>query len=39
MAGFGCAGFVSCLVPGLNFLMIPTFVIAGTLLAIRYPAH
>jgi uncharacterized protein involved in cysteine biosynthesis len=37
MTGFGGAALVSCVVPGLNFLMIPVFVVAGTLLALRYP--
>ena len=37
MAGFGLAAFGSCLVPGLNFLMVPVFVTGGTLLALRYP--
>ncbi len=37
MAGFGGAGFVTGLVPGLNFLMLPTLVTAGTLLVLRYP--
>jgi len=37
MAGFGGAAFVTFLVPGLNFLMLPTLVAAGTLLVLRYP--
>jgi uncharacterized protein involved in cysteine biosynthesis len=37
MAGFGTAAFASCLVPGLNFAMIPVFVVAGTLLVLRNP--
>jgi CysZ protein len=39
MAGFGVAAFVTCLVPGLNLLMLPALVVAGTLLALRYPAQ
>ena len=35
MAGFGSAGFLTCLVPGLNFLAMPILVVAGTLLALR----
>ena len=34
-AGFGCAAFLICWVPGLNFLAIPLLVVGGTLLAIR----
>jgi uncharacterized protein involved in cysteine biosynthesis len=37
MAGFGTAAFASCLVPGLNFAMIPVFVVAGTILVLRNP--
>jgi len=37
-AGFGGAAFVTFLVPGLNFLLLPTLVTAGTLLAVRCPA-
>jgi CysZ protein len=37
MAGFGCAAFVCCFVPGLNLLVIPVLVVAGTILAIRHP--
>jgi CysZ protein len=33
--GFGCAAFLICWVPGLNFLAIPLLVAGGTLLAIR----
>jgi CysZ protein len=33
--GFGCAAFMICWVPGLNFLAIPLLVAGGTLLAIR----
>jgi uncharacterized protein involved in cysteine biosynthesis len=35
MAGFGAAAFLTCLVPGLNFLAMPILVVAGTLLALR----
>ncbi len=34
-AGFGCAAFLICWVPGLNFLAMPLLVVGGTLLAIR----
>ena len=37
MVGFGGAAFVICLVPGLNLLLIPGLVVAGTLLALRHP--
>lgn len=37
MLGFGAAAFALCLVPGLNLLAMPVFVVAGTLLALRYP--
>lgn len=37
VAGFGAAGFVTCLVPGLNFFAMPVLVVAGTLLALRRP--
>ena len=37
MAGFGGAAFVTLLIPGLNFLMLPALVVAGTLLALRLP--
>jgi len=37
MVGFGGAAFGTGLVPGLNFLMLPTLVVAGTLLVLRYP--
>jgi len=33
--GFGGAAFVTCLVPGLNFLAMPVLVVAGTLLVVR----
>ena len=35
VVGFGCAAFMICWVPGLNFLAIPLLVAGGTLLAIR----
>jgi uncharacterized protein involved in cysteine biosynthesis len=35
MTGFGGAAFVTLLVPGLNFLMLPALVVAGTLLVLR----
>jgi len=35
MAGFGVAAFLTCLVPGLNFLAMPILVVSGTLLALR----
>jgi CysZ protein len=35
VVGFGCAAFLICWVPGLNFLAIPLLVVGGTLLAIR----
>jgi CysZ protein len=35
MLGFGAAAFLTFLVPGLNFLMIPALVVGGTLLAVR----
>jgi uncharacterized protein involved in cysteine biosynthesis len=37
VAGFGSAGFLTCLVPGLNFFAMPLLVVAGTLLALRHP--
>lgn len=37
MAGFGAAALGVSLVPGLNFLLLPSLVIAGTLLALRCP--
>jgi CysZ protein len=37
MIGFGGAALAISLVPGLNFLLLPTLVIAGTLLALRCP--
>lgn len=35
MVAFGSGAFVTFLIPGLNFLMIPTLVVAGTLLTLR----
>ena len=35
MAGFGSIAFAACFVPGLNLLMMPALVTAGTLLVIR----
>jgi uncharacterized protein involved in cysteine biosynthesis len=35
MSGFGGVAFVACLVPGLNLLMTPVMVTAGTLLVLR----
>jgi CysZ protein len=35
MGGFGGVAFVACLVPGLNLLMMPALVTAGTLLVLR----
>jgi len=37
MLGFGGAAFVACLVPGVNLVMIPVLVVAGTLLVLRIP--
>ena len=34
-AGFGGAAFLTLLVPGLNFLMLPALVVGGTLLVLR----
>lgn len=34
--GFGGAAFLTCLVPGLNFLAMPVLVVAGTLLVLRF---
>lgn len=36
MIGFGGTAFLTFLVPGLNFLMLPALVVAGTLLALRH---
>jgi CysZ protein len=35
MLGFGAAAFLTCLVPGLNFVAMPVLVVGGTLLALR----
>ena len=35
MAGFGSIAFAACFVPGLNLLMMPALVTAGTLLVVR----
>lgn len=37
MAAFGATAFLTFLVPGLNFLMIPALVVAGTILVVRHP--
>ena len=37
MVGFGGVAFVACLIPGLNLLMMPALVAAGTLLVARRP--
>lgn len=37
MVGFGATGFVISLLPGINFLAMPIFVVAGTMLALRVP--
>lgn len=34
--GFGGAAFLTCLLPGLNFLAMPVLVVAGTLLVLRH---
>lgn len=39
VVGFGCVAFATFLVPGLNFLLLPILVTAGTLLAVRCPAE
>jgi uncharacterized protein involved in cysteine biosynthesis len=36
MLGFGTAAFLTCLVPGLNFVAMPMLVVGGTLLALRF---
>ena len=35
--GFGSTAMATALVPGLNLLLLPSLVIAGTLLALRHP--
>jgi uncharacterized protein involved in cysteine biosynthesis len=37
MVGFGSAALISCFVPGVNLVMIPVLVVAGTLLVLRNP--
>jgi uncharacterized protein involved in cysteine biosynthesis len=37
MAGFGSAAFLACFVPGMNLVMMPVLVVAGTLLVLRTP--
>jgi len=37
MLGFGTVAFGACFVPGVNLLMIPILVTAGTLLVVRHP--
>lgn len=37
MLAFGGTAFLTFLVPGLNFLMVPTLVVGGTLLVVRHP--
>ena len=37
MLGFGAVAFAVCLVPGVNLVMIPVLVTAGTLLVVRHP--
>lgn len=37
MIGFGGVAFIACLVPGLNLLILPALVTAGTLLVLRIP--
>jgi uncharacterized protein involved in cysteine biosynthesis len=37
MTGFGGVAFLACLVPGLNLLIMPALVTAGTLLVLRTP--
>lgn len=36
MAGFGSVAFAACFVPGLNLVMMPALVTAGTLLVVRH---
>lgn len=36
MAGFGGGAFLTFLVPGLNFVMVPALVVGGTLLVLRH---
>lgn len=37
MLGFGSTAMATALVPGLNLLLLPSLVVAGTLLALRHP--
>ncbi|MEE3326054.1 MAG: EI24 domain-containing protein [Myxococcota bacterium] len=37
MLGFGAVAFAACFVPGVNLVMIPILVTAGTLLVVRHP--
>jgi uncharacterized protein involved in cysteine biosynthesis len=37
MLGFGATAMATALVPGLNLLLLPSLVVAGTLLALRHP--
>ena len=37
MAGFGGVAFLSCMIPGLNLVVLPSLVAAGTLLVLRRP--
>ncbi len=37
MLGFGSTAMATALVPGLNLLLLPSLVVAGTLLALQYP--
>lgn len=37
MGAFGATAFLTFLVPGVNFLMVPALVVAGTLLVLRFP--
>ena len=39
MTGFGGVAFLACLVPGLNLLILPALVTAGTLLVMRTTPH
>jgi uncharacterized protein involved in cysteine biosynthesis len=39
MLGFGAAAFAACFVPGLNLLMVPVLVVAGTLLVVSAPPN
>jgi len=37
VTGFGVAAFLVCMVPGLNLVLLPALITAGTLLALRNP--